>query len=105
MHKFNGFLTLFFNMMVFDRLIRLHCTLCTHTKCWIQNLLTDTDGLRCDLQKLVSINEIQCLLQRKDLWRCQLQRIIGTGCTCIRKLLLLADIYFDILCLDRKSVV
>ena len=50
-------------MMVFDRLIRLHCTLCTHTKCRIQNLLTDTrasgsdDALKLTPPKILSLEQ------------------------------------------------
>ena len=53
----------------------------------IQDLLADTQMLRRNLQQLIRINELQCLLQAHYLGRRQLQRVIGTGSTGIRQLL------------------
>ena len=68
----------------------------TLAKRGIQYLFPDSKSARSNLQKFIGINEIKRLFKAHDLGRGQLKSIIGSGCTGIGKLFLLADVQLDI---------
>ena len=65
----------------------------------IQNLFTNTKAGRCNLQKLITIDEIQRLLQTQDSGRSQFQSLICAGRTGIGQVFCFADIQLDIFAL------
>ena len=73
------------------------------TKDRIEDLLTDTQALRGDLEKLIGIDVVDALLERHNLLRNELQCFIRRGCTGVGQMLRLADIDLDILGLRRLA--
>ena len=63
----------------------------------IQYPLADAEALGCYLQKLILIDELDCLLQAEDPGRSQLQRLVGGRRTRVGKMLRLTYVQLDIL--------
>ena len=68
----------------------------TLTHGWVKNLFTDTQGFGSYLQQFIGINEFKCLFQTQYLGRCEPESFVSTGGTGIGKLLLFADVAFNV---------
>ena len=63
----------------------------------IEYFFADAEIFGCHLKKLICVNKVKSLLKAKDSWRCQAQRLIGTGGTRVGKLFFLTYIELNIL--------